>query len=96
MQKLHTACANYNDWKASNKPEFKPWLNPDQNPLPLYSSEGQPQGAPSNTDPDSEGAEEGQNGQDLDTVPEGMEQYQTMDMDDELTAAVNGVGSNCS
>ena len=63
---------------------------------PQYSSEGQPQGAPSNTDPDSEGAEEGQNGQDLDTVPEGMEQYQTMDMDDELTAAVNGVGSNCS
>ena len=40
MQKIHTACVNYNKWKASNNPEFKPWLNPDQNPLPLVSKCG--------------------------------------------------------
>ena len=33
--------------------------------------------------------------QDLDTAPEGMEQYLTMDSD-ELVSAVNGISIDCS
>ena len=65
---------------------------------PQYSPEEQLEGASSTRDTanyeETEGEE--QNGQDLDTVPEGMEQYETMDMDDELVAAVNGVDINSS
>ena len=62
-----------------------------------YSPDQQLRGTPSNTEPASEGTEEeGQNGLDLDIVPEGMEQYQTIEMDDELVAAVNGVGIDSS
>ena len=57
-----------------------------------YSPDEQLQGTPSDAEPVSEETEEeGQNGPDLDTVPEGMEQYQTIDVDDKLVAAVNGV-----
>lgn len=95
LQKLHTASIKYNDWKASNKPEFKPWLNPDQNPLPLFSAGVQ--GAPCHTEAlTSQGDEEEvESWQDLDTVPEGMEQYQTMDTDEEIVTAINGVSFDC-
>jgi hypothetical protein len=37
MERVHIACVQYNDWKASNNPGLKPWLHPEQNLLPLYS-----------------------------------------------------------
>lgn len=38
---LITACSKYSAWKkGSAQPELKPWINPDQNNLPFYASEG--------------------------------------------------------
>jgi hypothetical protein len=37
MERVHIACVQYNDWKASNNPGLKPWLHPEQNLLPLVS-----------------------------------------------------------
>lgn len=38
---LITACSKYTAWKkCTAQPEFKPWINPDQNDLPFYASEG--------------------------------------------------------
>ncbi|XP_063793174.1 START domain-containing protein 10-like [Pseudophryne corroboree] len=37
LRKLHKACLQYPAWKKKNKPEFKPWLNPEQNTLPRIS-----------------------------------------------------------
>lgn len=34
LSKLHKACKGYNTWKEANKPEWKPWLFPEQNDLP--------------------------------------------------------------
>ena len=59
-----------------------------------YSSES-PGSAPYNEEA-SEGATEKENGWDLDTAPKGMEQYQTMDTDEELVAAVNGILNSSS
>ncbi|TKR66902.1 hypothetical protein L596_023129 [Steinernema carpocapsae] len=30
IKKLHKACLNYPQWKAANRPHWKPWANPDQ------------------------------------------------------------------
>ena len=35
ITKLHKACLAYNAWKAENKPDYKPWLFPEQSTLPL-------------------------------------------------------------
>jgi len=32
VKKLHKACINYNQWKYMNKPQWKPWLYPEQMP----------------------------------------------------------------
>jgi hypothetical protein len=37
MVKLHKACLSYNEWKATNEPDFKPWLFPEQSTLPLLN-----------------------------------------------------------
>ncbi|KAM5125312.1 START domain-containing protein 10-like [Mantella aurantiaca] len=37
LRKLHQACVQYPGWKKKNKPEYKPWLNPEQNSLPRIS-----------------------------------------------------------
>ena len=34
LSKLHKACKGYNAWKEANKPEWKPWMFPEQNDLP--------------------------------------------------------------
>lgn len=60
-----------------------------------YSTNGlvAPSGAVDETSHGSE--EEVEPMQDLDTAPEGMEQYQTMDSN-ELVSAVNGISIDCS
>lgn len=35
ISKLHNACLLYENWKKDNRPDYKPWLNPEQNPLPF-------------------------------------------------------------
>uniref|UniRef100_A0A8C5MJF1 START domain-containing protein 10 n=1 Tax=Leptobrachium leishanense TaxID=445787 RepID=A0A8C5MJF1_9ANUR len=37
LRKLHKACVQYPAWKKNHQPEFKPWLNPEQNTLPRMS-----------------------------------------------------------
>ncbi|XP_063288270.1 START domain-containing protein 10-like [Pelobates fuscus] len=37
LRKMHKACVQYPAWKKKNRPEFKPWLNPEQNTLPRMS-----------------------------------------------------------
>ena len=34
IKKLHKACLKYDKWKSSNKPEYKPWVNPEQITVP--------------------------------------------------------------
>lgn len=37
IDKLHKACQLYNDWKKENRPNYKPWLYPEQSCLPYLS-----------------------------------------------------------
>ena len=34
MHKVHKACRGYETWKAKNRPNYKPWLFPEQIDLP--------------------------------------------------------------
>ena len=38
ISKLHKACQLYDEWKLDNRPTFKPWLYPEQSPLPLLNT----------------------------------------------------------
>ena len=91
----------YNDWKVSHKADFKPWLNPEQNTLPLvsecmvcdcslhfllqYSAEEQLASKSSDIV-----EEDKQSMQGLETPPEGMECYLNMDVDEDIVTAVSG------
>jgi len=35
ITKLHQGCVLYETWKSVNRPEYKPWLYPEQSCLPL-------------------------------------------------------------
>ncbi|XP_067853168.1 START domain-containing protein 10-like [Heptranchias perlo] len=37
LKKIHKVCLKYPEWKRKNRPEFKPWLHPEQNDLPTMS-----------------------------------------------------------
>uniref|UniRef100_A0A5F9DSY2 START domain-containing protein 10 n=1 Tax=Oryctolagus cuniculus TaxID=9986 RepID=A0A5F9DSY2_RABIT len=34
MKKMYKACVKYPEWKQKHQPHFKPWLHPEQSPLP--------------------------------------------------------------
>ena len=34
IKKLHKACGKYDKWKSANKPDYKPWSNPEQIRVP--------------------------------------------------------------
>uniref|UniRef100_A0A5F8G4F0 START domain-containing protein 10 n=1 Tax=Monodelphis domestica TaxID=13616 RepID=A0A5F8G4F0_MONDO len=34
MKKMYKACMKYPEWKQKHQPHFKPWLHPEQSPLP--------------------------------------------------------------
>ncbi|XP_051843153.1 START domain-containing protein 10 isoform X2 [Antechinus flavipes] len=34
MKKMYKACMKYPEWKQKHRPHFKPWLHPEQSPLP--------------------------------------------------------------
>lgn len=34
MNKVHKACRGYETWKAQNRPNFKPWIYPEQIDIP--------------------------------------------------------------
>ncbi|KAK7798761.1 hypothetical protein U0070_021859 [Myodes glareolus] len=34
MKKMYKACIKYPEWKQKHQPHFKPWLHPEQSPLP--------------------------------------------------------------
>ncbi|KAI2561696.1 StAR related lipid transfer domain containing 10 [Homo sapiens] len=34
MKKMYKACLKYPEWKQKHLPHFKPWLHPEQSPLP--------------------------------------------------------------
>ncbi|XP_078496300.1 START domain-containing protein 10-like [Lissotriton helveticus] len=37
LKMIYKACINYPAWKKTHNPDFKPWLNPEQNTLPSIS-----------------------------------------------------------
>lgn len=39
VHKLYKAACGYTEWKANHNPDFKPWLNPDQNKLPMVNKD---------------------------------------------------------
>ena len=34
IKRLRNACKNYETWKSKNKPDFKPWMHPEQRVIP--------------------------------------------------------------
>ncbi|XP_036717835.1 START domain-containing protein 10 isoform X1 [Balaenoptera musculus] len=34
MKKMYKACVRYPEWKQKHQPHYKPWLHPEQSPLP--------------------------------------------------------------
>jgi len=39
VYKLHKAACGYKEWKQNHRPEYKPWLYPEQNKLPLINKD---------------------------------------------------------
>ena len=39
VHKLHKATVGYREWKEKHSPEYKPWLKPEQNTLPMIKKE---------------------------------------------------------
>jgi len=52
ISKLHNACLLYENWKKDNRPNYKPWLYPEQNALPFLSQGDITKMTQSATDPD--------------------------------------------
>jgi len=36
MKRLLKACRGYESWKSQHRPNYKPWLSPEQNSLPQF------------------------------------------------------------
>ena len=56
--KLHMACLLYDNWKKENKPQYKPWLFPEQSILPYLEQGDIVAMKTSATDPDLLGESE--------------------------------------
>jgi hypothetical protein len=52
IEKLQKACLLYEDWKKENRPNYKPWLHPEQSCLPYLSTDDIVAMKQSATDPD--------------------------------------------
>jgi len=37
MNRLLKACRGYERWKSQHRPNYKPWLSPEQNSLPQFN-----------------------------------------------------------
>jgi len=37
MSRLRKACRGYETWKSQHRPNFRPWLSPEQNTLPQFN-----------------------------------------------------------
>jgi len=37
MSRLKKACRGYETWKNQHRPNYKPWLSPEQNSLPQFN-----------------------------------------------------------
>jgi hypothetical protein len=57
ISKLHGACLLYENWKKDNRPDFKPWLHPEQSNLPYLDESDITAMQKSETDPDLLGRE---------------------------------------
>jgi len=38
MSRLRKACYGYETWKCQHRPNYKPWLSPEQNSLPPFDT----------------------------------------------------------